>query len=115
MDKVIILQQIEKKGSDKEKIAGLVVRNTSYIPHLLEGLQAQKGSIKFGCEKVLRLVSREKPEVLYPYFDIFVKLLGSDNNFLKWGAIITIANLTTVDSKKKFERSKYPKISSRQI
>jgi hypothetical protein len=52
---------------------------------------------------VLRLVSERRPELIYPYFDIFVGLLDCDNNFLKWGAIMTVANLTAVDTENKFE------------
>jgi hypothetical protein len=39
------------------------------------------------------LVSEKKPELVYSYFDFLVKLLDSENNFLKWGSIITISNL----------------------
>jgi hypothetical protein len=40
---------------------------------------------------------------MYPYFGVFVELLDSDNSFLKWGAIIDVANLTVVDSENRFE------------
>ena len=104
MSKTNILEQIEQKGSEKEKIAAQVVENPGLIPELLEGLKTQKGSIKFGCEKVLRLVSEQKPALIYPHFDIFAALLDSENNFLKWGAIKTTANLTPADSENKFEK-----------
>jgi len=42
--------------------------------------------------------------LIYPYFNFLVKLLDSENNFLKWGAIITIVNLYIVDSKNHFEK-----------
>ena len=41
--------------------------------------------------------------MIYPYFDVFADLLDSDNSFLKWGAIMTVANLTAVDAENKFE------------
>ena len=79
------------------------------IPQLLEGLNYKKGSIKLGCEKLLRLISERQPELIYPYFETFEKMLDSDNNLFKWGAIITISNLVSVDSEGKFEKifSKY--------
>lgn len=104
VSKTNILEQIEQKGSDKEKIAADVIENPGLIPELLAGMKAQKGNIKFGCEKVLRLVSQQKPGLIYPFFDIFVTLLDSENNFLKWGGIKTTANLTPVDSENKFEK-----------
>ena len=71
---------------------------------IFEGLSHDKGSIKFGCEKILRLISEQNPRLIYPYFDTFVELLDSENNFIKWGAIITISNLASVDDQNKFER-----------
>ena len=99
-----VILQISKKGSDKEKIARRVIKNPDLVPELLDGLNADRARVKYGCEKVLRIIGEKKPEVLYPHFNLFVKLLDSDNNFLKWGAIITISNLARVDSKKKFEK-----------
>jgi len=104
-----IIQVIAQKDSDKEKMAEMIAKYPDCIPDLLEGLSAEKGRVRFGCEKVLRHVSEKNPELVYPYFDEFVKMLDCGNNVLKWGAIITIANLASVDSKKKFDKifSKY--------
>jgi hypothetical protein len=99
-----VIDKLSIKGFDKVKIAKEVIKHPEIIPQLLEGIKNQKGSIKFGCEKILRIVSEQKPEIIYPYFDFFVKFLDSQNNFIKWGAIITIANLTAVDKEKKFEK-----------
>lgn len=52
---------------------------------------------------MLRAISDRKPEILYPYFDVFVRLLDNENSFLKWGAILIVANLTRVDSESRFE------------
>ena len=48
-------------------------------------------------------LSEEKPEKLYSYMDFFIKMLESRYRILNWNAIITIANLTKVDSEKKFD------------
>lgn len=99
-----VIRQIARKGSDKEKIARRVVKNPDLLPELLDGLNADGARVKYGCEKALRIIGEKEPELLYPHFDTFAELLDGDNNFLKWGAIITIANLARVDSKKKFEK-----------
>lgn len=99
-----IIQLMRQKSADPTKIAKLAIRNPEYIADLVKVLQTEKGSIKFGCDKVLRLISERKPELIYPYFDVFAKTLDSENSFLKWGAIATIANLTAVDHKNKFEK-----------
>ena len=99
-----VILQISRKGSEKEKIARRVMKNPDLVSELLDGLNADQARVKYGCEKVLRIIGEKKPEILYPHFKFFAKLLDSDNHFLKWGAIISIANLARVDSKKKFEK-----------
>jgi len=99
-----LLQEIAQKGINKERIVDKVINNPELLPILFEGLNADKASIKYGCEKTLRLISEREPQLLYPNFNLFVRLLDSENNFLKWGSIIIIANLATVDSENKFEK-----------
>ena len=99
-----IIEKGKQKGFCKEKIAKYVLKNPGCITNLLDGLKNDRGTIRLRCEKVLRLISEQEPELLYPYFNTFVKLLDSENSFLKWGAIIIISNLTSVDSDNKFEK-----------
>ena len=103
-----IIEQIKSKR-DIDEIVNQVIKNPKLVEVLASTIDREKGSIKFDCEKIIRLVSERKPDLVYPYFDFLVKLLDSENNFLKWGAIITIANLGSVDSKNQFEKifSKY--------
>lgn len=103
MAKGNILEQLGQKQVDIEAIVNLVIKKPEEIAELVEALKVEKRAVKFSYEKVLRLVSERRPELVYPYFDVFVGLLDSDNSFLKWGAIITIGNLTVVDKEKKFE------------
>ena len=98
-----IIRQINQK-EDINKISAQVIKNPVIIKELVEQLKIEKSSLKFSYEKILRLISEKTPELVYPYFDDFVKLLDSENNFLKWGAILTIANLTSVDSENKFDK-----------
>jgi len=98
-----ILEQLGTKGVDIHAIATRLIRNRKQIPIVVEALQAEKSSKKYAYEKVLRLISDKKPELIYPYFNVFSKLLNSDNSFLKWGSIMTVANLTAVDTQNRFE------------
>lgn len=98
-----ILEQLGQKGVDITKIVDRVIDKPKEIGELVEALKVEKRAVKFSYEKVLRLVSMRQPELIYPYFDVFVGLLDSDNSFLKWGAIMTVANLTAVDKENKFE------------
>jgi hypothetical protein len=96
-------KELSKKGADTAGIAAEVINNPSLIHELIEGVTASKGTLRYGFEKVLRLISETRPDLLYPFFDVFVDLLGHENSFIKWGAILTIANLTAVDSGKRFD------------
>ncbi len=96
-----ILSKMMQK-TDMEVIVQDAINDRGNIALLIDTIKTEKGSIKFGCEKTLRLVSEKHPELIYPYFDFFVELLDSENSFLKWGAILTIANLTAVDVNGKF-------------
>ena len=97
-----LIQRIKQK-EDIEKISKLIVAKPELLSELVETMANDKTSLKFGCEKVIRTVSEKRPELVYLYFDSFVRLLDSENRFLKWGATLTIANLAAVDSQNKFE------------
>ncbi len=98
-----LAEQVGQKGADIDAIAAKVMARPEHIAQLIEGIQAPRGTARFNHEKVLRRLSEDKPELIYPHFDLFVGLLDCDNSFLKWGAILTIAQLTAVDSPQKFE------------
>lgn len=102
--KLDLFERIAKRNSDKEKIAKEVVENPESLNFIFEGLENKKADVKYGCEKILMILSESKPAVLYPYFDFFVKLLDHKNNFMKWGATKIIANLSTVDTLNKFDK-----------
>lgn len=99
-----LLDKLTQKGIEIERIAEEVMVSPETIPMLFEGLDNKKGAIRFGCEKVIRLISEEKPEIIYPHFDKIALLLDSDNNILKWGAIVIISNLASVDTDKKIDK-----------
>jgi hypothetical protein len=98
-----ILEQLGHKGVDIAGIVDQVIEKPKSIDELIEALKVETRAVKFSYEKVLRQVSERRPDLIYPYFDVFVGLLDSDNSFLKWGAIMTVANLTAVDKENKFE------------
>ncbi|MBN2591125.1 MAG: hypothetical protein JXA96_14760 [Sedimentisphaerales bacterium] len=98
-----IQKEIARKGFDIAKVVSYAIKNPQSIEQLIEGVTAPKGSTRFAYEKVLRFISEERPDLIYPYFDVFKKLSVCDNSFLKWGAILTIANLAAADTDEKFD------------
>lgn len=99
-----MLEKLENKTATADKLAEEVIKNTKLIPEIIEGLSSAKPQVKYGCAKILREVSRAKPESLYPRMDFFVELLDSDATIIKWNAIDIVANLTNVDKDNEFDR-----------
>lgn len=87
----------------KEELFLKVKENFNLLPVLLDGVSSIKATIRHGCAKVLMDLSEEYPEKLYPYMDFFIDLLDSKYRILTWNAMAIIANLTKVDTNKKFD------------
>jgi hypothetical protein len=91
------------KSMTKEELLKRVKQDFSLIPLLLSGVGSSKAAVRYGCAKVLTDLSEEHPEKLYPYFDSLIELLESKYRILTWNALAIIANLTRVDTDKKFD------------
>ncbi len=78
------------------------MKNPRWSEELTRGLEADKARIKYGCAKALRIVSQERPELLYPHFDFFVRLLDNENKILQWEAAFVLSQLARVDSDDRF-------------
>ena len=98
-----ILKRLAKKEIIPDNLAEDVLLNLDLLPEILKGVSSPNPQVKFGCAKILRTVSKEKPEELYTQMDFFIELLDSDNNIIKWNAIDTVANLTNVDDENQFD------------
>ncbi len=98
-----LLTKISRKEVDSETLAGEVIDKPELLTEIFAGLNADKARVKYGSEKILRIISEKKPELLYHRIDFFIKNLDSGNNFFKLGAIHVLANLTGVDSDNKFD------------
>lgn len=97
-------QKLVTKEVTAEAIAENIIQQPELLPEIFDGLNQAKANIKYGCLKILRLISEHKPSLLYPRFDFFVELMDSDITFFKWGAILIVANLTSIDVDHKFEK-----------
>ncbi len=103
MAKASTMERLKAKQVDVATAAEELTERPEEIAQLIAGLQAEKSSAKYAYEKTLRRVSERRPELVCPYFEAFAALLDHENSFLKWGAIMTIANLTAVDAESRFE------------
>jgi hypothetical protein len=98
-----LTQALVDKSLTKEELLNRVRQDFSLLPFLLSGVNSAKAAVRYGCAKVLMDLSEENPEKLYPYFDRFIDLLDSKYRILTWNALAIIANLTRVDTNKKFD------------
>jgi hypothetical protein len=112
-----ILKDLENKKNKPEDYVDLVISNPDQIPHILTGMSSENACVKFGCSKMLRIISEKEPEVLYHEIDFFIKQLDNENNILKWIAIDVIGNLTKVDTEKRFDElfEKYYSLLSDEV
>ncbi len=98
-----LLQKLVDKSMTKEELLQKVKQNFDLFPEILNGVCSSKAAIRYGCAKVLMDLSEEYPDKLYPYLDSFIALLDSEYRILTWNAMAIIANLTKVDTEKKFD------------
>ena len=63
-------------GSDNaNELADTSIESPGLLSLVLEGLSSTNPRVKYKCAKILNVISQEKPEILYSYFDFFIKLL----------------------------------------
>jgi hypothetical protein len=99
--KETIFERIKEKTTT-EAFVEMVSSNHTMIPILFDIVHSDKGTNKFYCEKIIRRMSEITPELIYPHFDDVVRMLESENKFIKWGGIITLTNLLSEDNEARF-------------
>jgi len=97
-------QRLARKNVNMERLADEVIRRPEWLGDTLSGLGADTARVRFGSAKVLKIVSERGPEVLYPEIGFFIDLLDTDNQIIRWNAILMIGNLAAVDSKRKIDK-----------
>ncbi len=103
MEKVDILGKLGRKEIKAEDVAKTAIKNPSLLPQIFNGVSSINTRIRYGCAKILRIISEEHPEKLYPRINFFTELLDSDKKILKWNALSIITNLTKVDVQNRFD------------
>jgi hypothetical protein len=96
------LAPIRRAVLNPPQLAGKAINNPLLVPPIIEGLDADTTRVKYGCAKALRLVSEQRPQVLYPHFGSFVRLLSHENKIIQWNAASVLSHLARVDTRNKF-------------
>lgn len=75
----------------------LIIEDNTLIKELFEIIETDDKTVKYYALKVLKKLSIEYPELLYPYFERLIRLLNNKNKFIKLDVILIIPNLLKVD------------------
>jgi hypothetical protein len=94
---------LAEKEFDLEQLAQSAIDDAKVLKETLKGLVSKDESYRYNCFKVLLQISENKPLVLYPEWDYFMKLLKSDNAYHRCIAVNILANLTAIDTENRFE------------
>jgi len=93
----------EKSNPEQKKAAEDAVKNQALLLSLFDGLLSKSKDVRYENFKVLYLLSKQNPEALYNRWSFFEDFLKSGDDSKRFYAIHILANLTKVDTKKKFE------------
>lgn len=85
-----------------QRLAGRAIDNPGLVESILAGLSCTTPRVKYGCARTLRFLSETRPDVLYPRFDDFARLLDHENHILQWDAAMVLSRLAGVDAGNKF-------------
>ena len=96
---------ITKKNAEiqAKKFVKRVLAENTYHSEILKGVNAKEDLIRYPNAIALDILSENNPEIVYPEWDFFVELIGSNNAYHKSIAISIISNLTAIDKEKKFK------------
>ena len=101
MDRESVLNRLKTKP-DLNLFVAEVIRNAAILPVLFEIVLTETSGIKYTCSKIIRMVSEQKPELVYSYFENVALCLRHPNSFIKWDGILALSNLAAVDREDKF-------------
>lgn len=98
-----MLPDLNTKDVDVESLAREALEDEDLLSELVAGLSAKEERVGHNCLRALLLLAEENPLVLYPYWDIFVELLRSENTYFKLRGANLIAAIISVDSEDRFQ------------
>lgn len=99
-----ILRELEGGKTEVEDLTKKVLKDSTLVPVLIEGVKSSKARVRYGSAKILRRLSELSPKKLYPHWSDFEDRLSADNIFLRSDALCVLVNLAGVDSHGKTER-----------
>lgn len=99
-----MISELKDKNADVEKIAKKAIKNGKLIPELIENLKIKDETIRHNSHKTLVIVTEQKPELVYRYWNFLEDMLEGKNTYWRLSAAKIISNLTLADVENKFDR-----------
>jgi glutamine synthetase type III len=94
---------LEKITLKQKEAAEAAVKDRTLLLGLLDGLLSKSKEVRYENFKVLCLISKQHPEVVYGQWGFFENFLKPDDDSKKFYAIHILANLAKADTEGKFE------------
>ena len=104
-----MLPELSDKNANIASIAFQAIADAALLSEIIDGLKlkvntkSKEETVRYNCFKTLMEISISRPELLYPTWDTFAAMLGSDNSYNKMAAVHLIAGLVKGDSQHRFE------------
>jgi hypothetical protein len=98
------LNTLNTKDVDLESLASQAREDQGFLSVLVEGLSDKQERVGYNCLRALLLVAQERPELLYPHWQVFVALLDSENTYFKLRGANLIAAIIAADTEDRFEQ-----------
>ena len=95
--------ELKSKTPDLSLLANWMEVNPEQIPLLVEGLTSPDETFRFNSFNLVLQVCGSSPKLIYPFWNQFVQLLRSDNNFQRSIAVQILAALCKADQNQWFE------------
>ncbi|MDH5716809.1 MAG: hypothetical protein OEZ22_04110 [Spirochaetia bacterium] len=104
INKISFHQNVRNETPNRELAKELyITNNIDGIKEISEYLFDKNKSIASDCIAVLYEIGYKKPDLISNYLNTFLQLLESKNNRMVWGAMIAIANISTLKAKEIFK------------
>lgn len=101
MDRESLLLRLKSKP-DLDQLVIEAGNTPELLNTLFEIVRNERSAVRYGCTKILRLLSQQQPDKIYPYFCEVASWLQDPNSFVKWDGILILANLAAVDTQHRF-------------
>ena len=92
-----------ERDPDLDAAVRLALADAEFRAALRDGVVSKNEVYRYNCFRVLLRISESQPAVLYPDWEGFVALLGSDNAFHRSIGLQVIANLVSADVDRRFD------------